>query len=256
MPLSRRGGAWGTDRHVGGAVDVQAYVEVLGREECLRLLPSVPVGWLTYCDGDEPQVVPVNFAVDGDEVVVRSGYGGKLAAGARGAVMALAVSALDPCRPHRLVGGGARDGPPPRGHRPRRRRVARRAVTVGARREGVRRRPAGGGGLRAPARPSRYGLLTHRRSQGPRGGPRPARHGCLDAAAAAGRSPAGARSERRRPSSRPPSATPCRAPRTPAQHPQRICLPRRWRARRRGRAGGNGVETVGGATRRRPESKK
>lgn len=76
-------------------MDAQAYTEVLGRDECLRLLPSVPVGWLAYCDGDEPEVVPVNFALDGDEIVVRSGYGGKLAAAARGAVMALAVSALD-----------------------------------------------------------------------------------------------------------------------------------------------------------------
>jgi nitroimidazol reductase NimA-like FMN-containing flavoprotein (pyridoxamine 5'-phosphate oxidase superfamily) len=76
-------------------VDDQPYVELLGRGECLRLLPSVPVGWLAYCDGEDPVVVPVNFAVDGDEVVIRSSYGGKLAAAARGAVMALAVSALD-----------------------------------------------------------------------------------------------------------------------------------------------------------------
>ncbi|WP_170297315.1 pyridoxamine 5'-phosphate oxidase family protein [Georgenia thermotolerans] len=76
-------------------VDVQAYTEVLGREECLRLLAAVPVGWLAYCDGGDPEVVPVNFVLDGDEVVVRSGYGGKLAAAARGAVMALAVSELD-----------------------------------------------------------------------------------------------------------------------------------------------------------------
>jgi nitroimidazol reductase NimA-like FMN-containing flavoprotein (pyridoxamine 5'-phosphate oxidase superfamily) len=77
-------------------VDNEAYVEVLGHAECMRLLPSVPVGWLAYCDADAPVLVPVNFAVDGDEIVVRSSFGGKLAAAARGKVMALAVDSLDP----------------------------------------------------------------------------------------------------------------------------------------------------------------
>ncbi|GAA1634359.1 pyridoxamine 5'-phosphate oxidase family protein [Georgenia ruanii] len=76
-------------------MDTQPYGEVLDRGESLRLVRSVPVGWLTFCAGEEPQAVPVNFALDGDELVIRSGYGAKLAAAARGAVVALAVSALD-----------------------------------------------------------------------------------------------------------------------------------------------------------------
>ena len=76
-------------------MDNEAYVEVLGHAECMRLVSSVPVGWLAYCEEDAPLLVPVNFAVDGDEVVVRSSFGGKLAAAARGKVMALAVDSLD-----------------------------------------------------------------------------------------------------------------------------------------------------------------
>ena len=55
-----------------------AYLEVLSRAECLELLPTVPVGWISYCHASQPQLVPVNFVVHQDEVMARTSYGSKL----------------------------------------------------------------------------------------------------------------------------------------------------------------------------------
>lgn len=73
-----------------------AYFEVLPREECLRLLPTAPVGWIAYCHASWPQLVPVNFLVHHDEVVARTSYGSKLAAAAHGLAMSVGVDGLDP----------------------------------------------------------------------------------------------------------------------------------------------------------------
>jgi nitroimidazol reductase NimA-like FMN-containing flavoprotein (pyridoxamine 5'-phosphate oxidase superfamily) len=54
--------------------------EVLERDECLRLLASQTVGRLAVMVGGYPQVTPVNFALDDDMVVFRSGPGAKLSA--------------------------------------------------------------------------------------------------------------------------------------------------------------------------------
>jgi hypothetical protein len=37
-----------------------AYVEVLSRNECLRLLPSSPIARIAYCSGGEAHLFPVN----------------------------------------------------------------------------------------------------------------------------------------------------------------------------------------------------
>ena len=58
-----------TDRH--GA-------EVLGMDESLELLDSVPCGRHAYVDAGVPVIVPVNHGVDGTVLVVRSLDGGKL----------------------------------------------------------------------------------------------------------------------------------------------------------------------------------
>jgi nitroimidazol reductase NimA-like FMN-containing flavoprotein (pyridoxamine 5'-phosphate oxidase superfamily) len=60
-----------TDRHG---------LEVLGLEECLRLLATRPFGRLAYLDAGAPSIVPVNHLVDGASVVLRSLDGGKLGA--------------------------------------------------------------------------------------------------------------------------------------------------------------------------------
>lgn len=73
----------------------ESYLEVLTREECLRLLPSVPVAWVAWADHERVGLVPVNFVVSAGEVLARTSYGGKLAAAAHGAHMSLAVDAFD-----------------------------------------------------------------------------------------------------------------------------------------------------------------
>jgi len=67
----------------------------LTRAECLSLLPTVPVGRLVFTDRALPAVVPVNFVLDGDQVVVRTGASSTLAAAVRGAVVAFEVDDYD-----------------------------------------------------------------------------------------------------------------------------------------------------------------
>lgn len=52
--------------------------EVLDHEECLRLLASHEVGRLGFLVGDQPMVLPVNYSLDGETVVVRTDLGTKL----------------------------------------------------------------------------------------------------------------------------------------------------------------------------------
>ena len=73
-------------------------LEVLSRTESMRLLATVPIGRLIYTHHALPAVVPVNFVVDGAELLVRAGYGGALAAGIRGAVVAFEADDVDVAR--------------------------------------------------------------------------------------------------------------------------------------------------------------
>lgn len=73
----------------------RTYVEVLSRTECLRLLPTVPVGWISYCHAGRPELVPVNFTVHQDEVIARTSYGSKLAAAAHELMMSVGVAVTD-----------------------------------------------------------------------------------------------------------------------------------------------------------------
>lgn len=71
-------------------------LEVLDREECLRLLERVPVGRIVLTMGALPAILPVNFALDDGAIVVRTGAGTKLAAAARNAVVAFEIDDIDP----------------------------------------------------------------------------------------------------------------------------------------------------------------
>ncbi|MHB1290188.1 pyridoxamine 5'-phosphate oxidase family protein [Georgenia sp.] len=71
------------------------YVEKLSRHECVQLLSSVSVGWIAYCRAEGPGMVPVNFVLNGDEVVIRALYSDKLVAAARDSVMSVGASMLD-----------------------------------------------------------------------------------------------------------------------------------------------------------------
>lgn len=52
----------------------------LDRVTCLELLRNDVIGRLAVVEGGAPSVVPVNYALDGDVIVFRSGPGTKLSA--------------------------------------------------------------------------------------------------------------------------------------------------------------------------------
>ena len=68
--------------------------EVLSSQECLRLLGSQHVGRLAVIAEEYPMVVPVNYAIDGEVIVFRSGPGTKLTA-AQHRNVAFEVDAID-----------------------------------------------------------------------------------------------------------------------------------------------------------------
>ena len=68
----------------------------LSRDECLQLMASVPVGRVIYTQRALPAVDLVNFALHHGDIVIRTDRGGKLAAAARGAVVAFEADCLDP----------------------------------------------------------------------------------------------------------------------------------------------------------------
>ena len=77
-------------------MDVDGSVlELLSREECLRLMGSVPVGRIVYTRQALPAVELVNFALDDGGIVIRTDAGGKLAAATRGAVVAFEADSVD-----------------------------------------------------------------------------------------------------------------------------------------------------------------
>ncbi|HUZ23083.1 MAG TPA: pyridoxamine 5'-phosphate oxidase family protein [Streptosporangiaceae bacterium] len=57
-----------------------AGLEILRFDECLRLLSTVPVGRVGFLADGEIVVLPVNHAMDGQDVVFRAARGSKLSA--------------------------------------------------------------------------------------------------------------------------------------------------------------------------------
>lgn len=88
--------------------------EELSTGECLRLLRAGVVGWVAYPDDDGAALVPVNYVMHRDEMVIMTSYGSKLAAAAHSREMSFGVGDFDlPSRsgwsvvvrgPSRLVG--------------------------------------------------------------------------------------------------------------------------------------------------------
>ena len=72
------------------------HLTVLARAECLALLATRSVGRMAYvARAGVPDIAPVNYALDGDAVLVRSGPGPKLQAAERREVVAFEVDDLD-----------------------------------------------------------------------------------------------------------------------------------------------------------------
>lgn len=66
-------------------------LEVLEREECLRLLAGATIGRIGVSSEALPTVLPVIFCLDGDRILIRTGVGTKLEAATRNAVVAFEV---------------------------------------------------------------------------------------------------------------------------------------------------------------------
>jgi uncharacterized protein len=85
-------------------------LEKLTREMCMTLLETQPVGRFVVAQGDAPpHVVPVNYLLDGENVIFRSGSGTKLRQVA-GAIVSFQVDSIDPVRHEGwsvLIGGRA-----------------------------------------------------------------------------------------------------------------------------------------------------
>ena len=75
-------------------------VEILTEAECRELLDRHHFGRFGFVDyvGVLPSIIPVNYLLDDDKVVIRTDAGSKLAAALRGAPVALEVDGVDETR--------------------------------------------------------------------------------------------------------------------------------------------------------------
>lgn len=71
-------------------------IEVLSPDECRRLLAAGTLGRVAYVDAGTPVIAPVNYALDGTNVVFRSSVGTKLDAAERGRPFAFEIDDHDP----------------------------------------------------------------------------------------------------------------------------------------------------------------
>ncbi len=64
-------------------VDTRNHLEWMDRDECLALVAADHVGRLAVLDGHAPLILPINYVLDGDDIVFRSDPGTKLDQGPR-----------------------------------------------------------------------------------------------------------------------------------------------------------------------------
>ena len=70
-------------------------LHVLHLAECRRLLATVAIGRIAFTEAAMPSIQPAAFAISGEDVVIPTGLGSKMAAGSRGAVVAFEVDDYD-----------------------------------------------------------------------------------------------------------------------------------------------------------------
>ena len=73
----------------------QRLLAVLDEAECRRLLATACMGRVAFTEGAMPTIQPASFAVSGNDVLIPTGLGSKMAAGSRGAVLAFEVDDYD-----------------------------------------------------------------------------------------------------------------------------------------------------------------
>ena len=70
-------------------------LEILGTDECMRLIASAKVGRIAFVDAGEPLVLPVNHVLDRQDIVFRSATGSKLDAAWGARSVAFEVDGFD-----------------------------------------------------------------------------------------------------------------------------------------------------------------
>ena len=71
-------------------------LEVLDRDQCLNLLATATIGRVGLTSGALPTILPVNFRLDDDRILIRSGEGAKMDAALQDTVVAFEVDDFDP----------------------------------------------------------------------------------------------------------------------------------------------------------------
>ena len=71
-------------------------LEILDRDECLRLLATALIGRVGISSGALPVIFPVNFRVVDETILFKTSRGTKLDAATHGAVVAFEADTLDP----------------------------------------------------------------------------------------------------------------------------------------------------------------
>jgi uncharacterized protein len=71
-------------------------LEILHLGDCFTLLGSVPVGRIGFLAGGEVVILPVNFLVDGQDVVFRTAQGSKLSSIEVGHYVGFETDSYDP----------------------------------------------------------------------------------------------------------------------------------------------------------------
>lgn len=77
-------------------IDNRTGLEVLGRDECMRLLAGRGIGRVAVVEGGHPAIFPVNYVLEGDEILFRTGGGTKFDAAVRGQNVAFEIDESDP----------------------------------------------------------------------------------------------------------------------------------------------------------------
>ncbi|MDP9868214.1 MULTISPECIES: pyridoxamine 5'-phosphate oxidase family protein [Streptosporangium] len=73
-----------------------AGLQVVFPQECMALLATAPIGRIVFTDRALPAVQPVNFVLDGTDIVIRTTVGSKLAAATRRTIVAFEADDFDP----------------------------------------------------------------------------------------------------------------------------------------------------------------
>src|SRR3978361_650040 len=77
------------------ATERERLLDLLDEADCRRLLETAVMGRIAFTEGAMPAIQPVSFALRGEDVLIPTGLGSKMAAGSRGAVLAFEIDDYD-----------------------------------------------------------------------------------------------------------------------------------------------------------------